>query len=340
MANKAQVIATIEQEMTKPNFWQDAQKGQEKASILADLKHELDEYQQLEDLFSLSQLTSGHEQEQLLQDLNKRLTIKEGELLLGGKYDNFSAIISISAGTGGTDAQDWAAILLRMLTRYANSQGFKVTELEQSVGAAAGIKSATLLIKGKQAYGLLTSEHGVHRLVRISPFSAKGLRHTSFALVEVVPEIIDEKDFVIPEADLRVNTFRAGGHGGQNVQKTESAVRITHLPTNIVVSIQNERSQMQNKETAMKVLRSKLIEHKEREKEMELLKIKGGRQEAAWGRQIRSYVMQPYTKVTDHRTGHETSNVNAVLDGNLNEFIESYLKWQSITKSKIQNPKS
>ena len=318
--------------MEHGDFWSDQKQASLKSQNLHELRKEIEEFNSLLDLHLLIQTSNGQEQMQYIEVLDKELTTKEQEIILSGKYDHYNAFVSISAGTGGTDAQDWAAMLLRMYTRYANNNNYKVSELDVSPGMEAGIKSVTILIKGKNAYGKLKGEHGVHRLVRISPFSAKSLRHTSFALAEITPEILDEKSFEIPEKELKINTFRAGGHGGQSVQKTESAVRITHLPTNIVVSIQNERSQMQNKETAMKILRSKLIELRERRKEEELLKIKGGKIDVAWGRQIRSYVLQPYTKVTDHRTNYETSNVNGVLEGELDGFIEAYLKYNSKIK--------
>lgn len=247
--------------------------------------------------------------------------------MLGGEHAENGAILAVHAGAGGTESQDWAEMLLRMYMRWAESQGFKVDLLDRSEGEEAGIKSATIQIDGPYAYGYLRSERGVHRLVRLSPFDAAHRRHTSFALVEVLPEIEeDEGPVPINPDELRIDTFRSSGAGGQHVNKTDSAVRITHLPTGIVVTCQNERSQMQNREVAMRILASRLLERRLEEREVEQARLKGEHVEAGWGNQIRSYVLHPYTMVKDHRTGHETSNTTAVLNGDIDAFMQEFLR--------------
>jgi peptide chain release factor 2 len=250
----------------------------------------------------------------------------EARLLLSEPYDERPAIVSVHAGAGGTESQDWAEMLLRMYLRWAERNKYRTEILDQTEGEEAGLKSVTVAIDGRWAYGRLRSERGVHRLVRISPFDSQNRRHTSFALVEVMPEVPEDAAIEIDERDLKVDTYRASGAGGQHVNKTDSAVRITHLPTGIVVTCQNERSQIQNRERAMAVLRAKLVERAEEEREAQMARLRGEHVEAGWGNQIRSYVLQPYTMVKDLRTGVETSNPGGVLDGDLDAFIEGYLR--------------
>ena len=262
-------------------------------------------------------------------NLEKSLEKLEISTLLSGKYDSNNAILTLHPGAGGTEAQDWVAMLYRMYCRWANDNGYAVKELEYLDGEEAGIKSVTFLVSGLYAYGYLKGEMGVHRLVRISPFDAGGRRHTSFASVEVLPEISEDIEININPDDLRIDTYRASGAGGQHINKTSSAIRITHIPTNIVVTCQSERSQIQNRETAMKMLKSKLMNLKEKENKDTIDDLKGVQMDIAWGSQIRSYVFCPYTMVKDHRTGYEVGNVQAVMDGDLNGFIDSYLKFNN-----------
>ena len=276
---------------------------------------------------------SEEEQEAFLRDIRDSLKeidarIEEEKLsaLLSGEFDSNNAILTFHAGAGGTEAQDWVQMLYRMYARWSERHHFKVKVLDYLAGEEAGIKSASILITGTNAYGFLKSENGVHRLVRISPFDASGRRQTSFASLEVMPEIDDDYDIEINPADLKIDTYRSGGAGGQHVNKTESAIRITHIPTGVIVACQNERSQHQNREVAMKMLKSKLVKIKEREHLKRIEDIKGEQQQIGWGSQIRSYVFMPYTLVKDHRTGYETGNINAVMDGEIDPFINAYLK--------------
>ncbi len=304
---------------------------------LAALREEVDRWktyrQRLEETAELWQLAVEEEDRSLLEDvavevdgLEAEMKQLEFKMLLSGPHDRADAILAIHAGAGGTDAQDWAQMLLRMYLRWAEAKGYKTELLDKLDGEEAGIKRAMVRVSGPYAYGYLRAERGVHRLVRLSPFDAAHRRHTSFALVEVWPDIADEIEIEIDPNDLQIETFRAAGAGGQHVQKNETAVRITHIPTGIVVSCQNERSQTQNRETALRILRARLYELEERKKRAELAALKGEHVEAGWGNQIRSYVLHPYQMVKDHRTGYETGNTAAVLDGALDPFIEAYLR--------------
>jgi peptide chain release factor 2 len=323
--------------MLQPDFWNDQQAAQNvisEANGLKDQVHEFYElnesYENLEVTYELVKEESDAELqaelEEELEQLTDRLSQFELQLLLSEEYDKNNAILELHPGAGGTESQDWGSMLLRMYTRWAEKKGFKVETLDYLPGDEAGIKSVTLAIKGHNAYGYLKAEKGVHRLVRISPFDASGRRHTSFVSCDVMPEFNDDIEIEIRSEDLRVDTYRSSGAGGQHINKTESAVRITHLPTGIVVSCQTERSQIQNRERAMNMLKSKLYQREVEEKEKALAEIRGEQKEIGWGSQIRSYVFHPYSMVKDHRTNVETGNVQAVMDGELDMFINAYLR--------------
>jgi len=326
--------------MAQPNFWDDNAAAQAHVKNLKQLKQVVEHWEQvdhqLQDAQVMLELVAEEEDETLQADLLSALkhvtnAVEQLELdtMLDGEYDHNNAILTIHPGAGGTESQDWAQMLLRMYTRWAEDHDYQVEILDLLPGEEAGIKSATLLISGMNAYGYLQAEKGVHRLVRISPFDASGRRHTSFASVEVIPEIDDTIEVEIDPNELRIDTFRSSGAGGQHVNKTDSAIRITHIPTGIVVTCQTERSQHQNKESAMKILIAKLMERKRMEQREKLAQIKGEQTEIAWGNQIRSYVFCPYTMVKDHRTEVEVGDVNAVMDGEIDPFIEAYLKWKN-----------
>jgi peptide chain release factor 2 len=333
-AKEAQ-IGTLEQQMAAPDFWQDPNAAQAVSKTHAALKRRLEPWRRLRQNISDSlELINLHD-ESLCEDLTAQLAelqvqfggLKD-QLKLSGPYDDHDAILSIHAGAGGTDAQDWAQMLLRMYVRWAEKHDLMLTTIEESPGDEAGLKSVTIELSGGDfIYGKLKGEHGVHRLVRLSPFNADNLRQTSFAKVEVMPKIDTPEDVAVDEKDLRVDVYRSGGKGGQGVNTTDSAVRITHLPTGIVVAIQNERSQQQNKETAMTILRSRLAQLQLEQHAEKISELKGPNEQAAWGNQIRSYVLHPYKQVKDLRTRYETSDVESVLDGNLDALINAYLEY-------------
>lgn len=324
-----QEISKLEKETKKETFWQDRKKADLIFQKLKTLKEHQENFnfiqKSLADIKTLSESEKDLVREEIKQVQNK-LEELEKTVYFQEEYDEAGAILQISAGTGGIDAQDWAEMLLRMYLRHSEKAGYKHQLVNKSSGAEAGIKNATIVINELYAYGNLKSENGVHRLVRISPFSSGKSRETSFALVEVTPILKDIENIEIRDEDLKIDTFRASTHGGQSVNTTDSAVRITHKPSGIVVSCQNERSQLQNKNTALTILKSKLVQEKELQKQETISKIKGKTQ-AAWGNQIRSYVLHPYTMVKDHRTGYTTSDIKKVLDGRIKDFIKSYLRY-------------
>jgi len=333
-------IEKLETEMQKPNFWQDQDRAKIISKNFQNLRDELDAWQQLtnqvKESLELSQHALASNDQPLAAELSAELHVlhdrfsqMEFAVLFSAHYDKNSAIIVINAGTGGVEAQDWAAMLLRMYLRYCERKNFITKIVDQTDGQEAGVKSVTVEVFGRYAYGYLKSEAGVHRLVRISPFDAEKMRHTSFALVEVIPELEAQETIELKTEDLKIDVFRAGGHGGQSVNTTDSAVRITHLPSGIVVKCQNERSQLQNKQTALKLLQSKLAKLEQEAAGQKLAQIRGEVLAAAWGNQIRSYVLQPYKMVKDHRTDFSTPDANAVLDGRLDDFVESYLRYIS-----------
>ena len=334
-------IAELDTKASMPGFWDDAQNSPKILQRASSLKDKIAAYEKLtaayDDTMALIELGNEEGDESLLPEAKDELkNIRESletqrlSTLLNGEYDNKNAILTFHAGAGGTEAQDWAEMLYRMYCRWGERHNFKVSTLDYLDGEEAGLKSASILIEGENAYGFLKSESGVHRLVRVSPFDASGRRHTSFSSLEVMPEIDDTIEIEIDPADIKMDVYRASGAGGQKVNKTSSAVRLTHIPTGIVVSCQVERSQYQNRDVAMRMLKSKLLEIKERENLERIEDIKGVQKEIAWGSQIRSYVFMPYTLVKDHRTGFETGNINAVMDGDLDGFINAYLKAQSL----------
>ena len=331
-------LAELESKTVEQNFWLDNKNSSVVLKQINEIKNKIETYNKIETEFNsvleMSELLKVEPDEEMAKEVLKTTSKLEKEIekleittLLSGKYDNNNAILTIHPGAGGTEAQDWAEMLYRMYNRWANANGFAVKELDYLEGEEAGLKSVTFLVAGDFAYGYLKGEMGVHRLVRISPFDAGGRRHTSFASIEVLPEITEDIEIDINPDDLRIDTYRSSGAGGQHINKTSSAIRITHIPTNIVVACQSERSQIQNRETAMKMLKSKLLNLKEKEQKETIDELKGVQMDIAWGSQIRSYVFCPYTLVKDHRTNFEVGNVEAVMDGDLNGFIDSYLKF-------------
>ena len=336
-------IEELEKITLESEFWNDSEKSKDVLQKIKNLKSKIEKNDELlniySDLEALIEIGIEEKDEDIIPEARKeyKKLIKiiekfEIETLLNNKYDKNNAIISFHPGAGGTESQDWVEMLYRMYTRWAIKNGFEIKELDYLAGDEAGIKSVTAIVTGEYAYGYLKAEKGVHRFIRISPFDASGRRHTSFASLDVVPEITDDIKIEIRQEDLRIDTYRASGAGGQHINKTDSAVRITHIPTGIVTSCQTERSQTQNKENAMKMLKSKLYEIKEREQKEKIEDIKGDYKEIAWGNQIRTYVFHPYNMVKDHRTNYEEGNITSVMDGEIDEFIEAYLK-----KDKLAN---
>lgn len=330
-------IAELEDQMLDPNFWNDQQAAQKVINESNGYKETYQAFHALEEKQESMEISLELLKEEADEDLQEELekdikaymaTISEFELklMLSDPYDKNNAILELHPGAGGTESQDWGSMLLRMYQRWSEKKGFKVEMLDYQAGDEAGIKSVTLLIKGHNAYGYLKAEKGVHRLVRISPFDSSGRRHTSFVSVDVMPELDDDIEIEVRTEDLKIDTYRATGAGGQHINTTDSAVRMTHIPSGIVVTCQSERSQLKNREQAMKMLKTKLYQKEQEEKERELAEIRGEQKEIGWGSQIRSYVFHPYSMVKDHRTNYETGNIQAVMDGDLDEFINAYLR--------------
>ncbi len=328
-------LSSLEKQTTENGFWDNQKESNKVLSKIKNIKSKTVKYKELETEFAnileLIELVETEYDEELANEiisnnLEKELEKFELQTLLSGKYDNNNAILTLHPGAGGTESQDWAEMLYRMYTRWATKNGFQVKELDYLDGDEAGIKSVTFEIIGENAYGYMKGEMGVHRLVRISPFDSGGRRHTSFASLEVLPEISDDEDLYINPDDIKMDVYRSSGAGGQHINKTSSAVRLTHIPTGIVVACQTQRSQLQNKENCMKMLKSKLLDLKEREQKETIEELKGVQRDISWGSQIRSYVFCPYTLVKDHRTNFEVGNVQSVMDGEIDGFIESYLK--------------
>ena len=337
-------IAELDEQAAAPGFWDDTENSQKVLKKAGALKAKVESYNSLksdyDDALMMIELADEENDESMLEDCTKSVDSIESKIetltlstLLSGEYDGKNALLTFHAGAGGTEAMDWAEMLFRMYNRWGERHGYKVSTLDYLDGDVAGLKSATILIEGENAYGYLKGEMGIHRLVRVSPFDSSGRRHTSFASVEVMPEIDDDVNVDIRDEDIKMDVYRASGAGGQKVNKTSSAVRLTHIPTGIVVSCQIERSQHQNREVAMRMLKSKLVEIKERENLEKIEDIKGDQKEIAWGSQIRSYVFMPYTMVKDHRTGYEMGNITAVMDGDIDGFINAYLKQKSVQEA-------
>ena len=349
--SKKKRIEELEMEMEAPGFWDDPDSSNRKMKELKNLKDTAELCDKLETQYSdiLTLIEMGHEEEDpdMVEEIRGELDEFIEELdelrvstLLSGEYDRDNAILKLNAGAGGTESCDWCGMLYRMYTRWAEKKGFSVEVLDYLDGEEAGIKSVTFQINGENAYGYLKSEKGVHRLVRISPFNAQGKRQTSFVSLDVMPDIEEDVDVEINPDDLRIDTYRSSGAGGQHINKTSSAIRITHLPTGIVVQCQNERSQFQNKDKAMQMLKAKLYMLKQQENAEKLSDIRGDVKEIGWGNQIRSYVLQPYTLIKDHRTGFESGNVTSVLDGSIDGFISAYLKWESLGRPQVKGGES
>ena len=340
IASKRRELSELQQQATKPDLWDDPNRAQKIMAELSAIESDLRAYDQfaqsLEDLEVLNQLAREEDDDATAEEvaagiarLRDQLADLEILVLLGGEHDQRDAIVTVHAGAGGTDSQDWAQMLERMLLRWVERRGFKADVHDEQYGDEAGIRSATFTVHGPRAYGLLNAERGVHRLVRISPFDSQSRRHTAFASVDVVPLLEDVEDVQIEPDDLRIDVYRSSGPGGQGVNTTDSAVRVTHLPTGIVISVQNERSQLQNRATAMTLLKAKLAELERAKREEELAVLRGEQRDVAWGSQIRSYVLHPYQMIKDHRTGFEVGNTSAVLDGDLDGFIDAYLQWKA-----------
>ncbi|MDD6481429.1 MAG: peptide chain release factor 2 [Lachnospiraceae bacterium] len=341
LAGKEQRIQELEREMEAPDFWEDPEKSQEKMKELKSLKDDVTTFAKLDEQYEdiETMIEMGYEENdpelvpeiaQMLADFEESYEGIRMKTLLSGEYDGKNAILSLHAGAGGTESCDWASMLFRMYSRWADKKGFSLEVLDSLDGEEAGIKSITFQVNGENAYGYLKSEKGVHRLVRISPFNAAGKRQTSFVSCDVMPELDEDVDIEVKDEDIRIDTYRSSGAGGQHINKTSSAIRITHFPTGIVVQCQNERSQHMNKDKAMQMLKAKLYLLRQEENAKKAAGIRGEVTEIGWGNQIRSYVMQPYTMVKDHRTGVESGNVDAVMDGGIDPFMTGYLKWQSL----------
>nr|WP_084326496.1 peptide chain release factor 2 [Lacrimispora aerotolerans] len=348
--NKLKRIDELDKSMEEPGFWEDPEKSTKIVQLAKNLKDTVGGYKELEQQYEDIgvMIEMGNEEndpslvpevEEMLREFKEKLEAMRISTLLSGEYDNHNAILKLNAGAGGTESCDWCSMLYRMFCRWSEKKGFQIEVLDYLDGDEAGIKSVTIQVNGINAYGYLKSEKGVHRLVRISPFNAAGKRQTSFVSCDVMPDIEEDLDVEVNDEDLRIDTYRSSGAGGQHINKTSSAIRITHIPTGIVVQCQNERSQFQNKDKAMQMLKAKLYLLKQQENAEKLSGIRGDVTEIGWGNQIRSYVLQPYTMVKDHRTNAETGNVNSVLDGSLDQFMYAYLRWIS-TGSKMSEDQS